>query len=330
MNTKNGSDVILDRMMSLHPKVIDFTLDRVWALLKALDNPERKLPPVIHIAGTNGKGSTQAMIRAGLEAAGKSVHAYTSPHLARFHERIRLAGDLITEAHLTEVLDECYRTNGGANITYFEITTCAALLAFARTPADFTLLEVGLGGRLDATNVIDKPALTIITPVSMDHEGFLGNTVAKIAGEKAGIIKRGVPCVVGPQTDEAMEVIEAQAARLGAPLLAYGQHWHVFEERGRLVYQDETGLLDLNLPNLPGQHQVQNAGAALAALRHLNMPEASFDGAVQNAYWPARMQHLKGTSLNDLAPQADLWLDGGHNPAAGDALALHLLSLIHI
>lgn len=327
MNTKNGSDVILDRMMSLHPKVIDFTLDRVWALLKALDNPERKLPPVIHIAGTNGKGSTQAMIRAGLEAAGKSVHAYTSPHLARFHERIRLAGDLITEAHLTEVLDECYRTNGGANITYFEITTCAALLAFARTPADFTLLEVGLGGRLDATNVIDKPALTIITPVSMDHEGFLGNTVAKIAGEKAGIIKRGVPCVVGPQTDEAMEVIEAQAARLGAPLLAYGQHWHVFEERGRLVYQDETGLLDLNLPNLPGQHQVQNAGAALAALRHLNMPEASFDGAVQNAYWPARMQHLKGTSLNDLAPQADLWLDGGHNPAAGDALALHLRGL---
>lgn len=327
MNTKNGSDVILDRMMSLHPKVIDFTLDRVWALLKALDNPERKLPPVIHIAGTNGKGSTQAMIRAGLEAAGKSVHAYTSPHLARFHERIRLAGDLITEAHLTEVLDECYRTNGGANITYFEITTCAALLAFARTPADFTLLEVGLGGRLDATNVIDKPALTIITPVSMDHEGFLGNTVAKIAGEKAGIIKRGVPCVVGPQTDEAMEVIEAQAARLGAPLLAYGQHWHVFEERGRLVYQDETGLLDLNLPNLPGQHQVQNAGAALAALRHLNMPEASFDGTVQNAYWPARMQHLKGTSLNDLAPQADLWLDGGHNPAAGDALALHLRGL---
>ena len=327
MNTQTGSDVILERMMSLHPKVIDLTLDRVWALLNALDNPERALPPVIHIAGTNGKGSTQAMIRAGLEASGKSVHAYTSPHLARFHERIRLAGDLITEAHLTEVLDECYRANDGANITYFEITTCAALLAFARTPADYTLLEVGLGGRLDATNVIDTPALTIITPVSMDHEGFLGDTLAKIAGEKAGIIKRGVPCIVGPQTDEAMEVIEAQAARLGAPLLAYGQHWHVSEERGRLVYQDETGLLDLDLPNLPGQHQVQNAGAALAALRHLNMPEASFDGAVQNAYWPARMQHLKGTSLNDLAPQTDLWLDGGHNPAAGEALSAHLRGL---
>ncbi|MCR9156450.1 MAG: bifunctional folylpolyglutamate synthase/dihydrofolate synthase [Rhodobacteraceae bacterium] len=327
MNTQIGSDVILDRMMALHPKVIDLTLNRVWTLLDALNNPERTLPPVIHIAGTNGKGSTQAMIRAGLEAAGKSVHAYTSPHLARFHERIRLAGDLITEAHLTEVLDECYRANDGANITYFEITTCAAMLAFARTKADYTLLEVGLGGRLDATNVIDTPALTIITPVSMDHEGFLGDTLAKIAGEKAGIIKRGVPCVVGPQAEEAMDVIEAQAARLGAPLLAYGQHWHVFEERGRLVYQDETGLLDLDLPNLPGQHQIQNAGAAIAALRHLNMPEGAFEGAVQNAHWPARMQHLKGTSLNDLAPQADLWLDGGHNPAAGEALSAHLRSL---
>ncbi|WP_439124542.1 bifunctional folylpolyglutamate synthase/dihydrofolate synthase [Marivita sp.] len=314
-------------MMALHPKIIDLTLDRVWALLTALDHPERALPPVIHIAGTNGKGSTQAMIRAGLEGAGKKVHAYTSPHLARFHERIRLAGDLITEPHLTEILDECYRANDGANITYFEITTCAALLAFARTPADYTLLEVGLGGRLDATNVIEKPALTIITPVSMDHEGFLGDTIAKIAGEKAGIIKRGVPCVVGPQHEDAMDVIEAQAARLGAPLLAYGQHWHVGEERGRLVYQDETGLLDLNLPNLPGQHQIQNAGAALAALRHLIMPEAAFDSAVQRAVWPARMQHLHGTLLNDLAPQADLWLDGGHNPAAGEALSQHLHSL---
>lgn len=322
-----GSDVILERMMALHPKIIDLTLDRVWALLAALDHPERTLPPVIHIAGTNGKGSTQAMLRAGLEAVGKSVHAYTSPHLARFHERIRLAGEFITEDHLTEVLNDCYAANDGADITYFEITTCAALLAFARTPADYTLLEVGLGGRLDATNVIDKPALTIITPVSMDHEGYLGDTIAKIAGEKAGIIKRGVPCVVGPQQEDALEVIEAQAARLGAPLLAYGQHWHVSEERGRLIYQDETGLLDLDLPNLHGQHQVQNAGAALAALRHLNMPEAAYDGAMRHAFWPARMQQLKGTVLNDLVPQADLWLDGGHNPAAGEALAAHLKSL---
>jgi dihydrofolate synthase/folylpolyglutamate synthase len=327
MTKRAGSDLILDRMMALHPKIIDLTLDRVWNLLAALDHPERKLPPVIHIAGTNGKGSTQAMIRAGLEAAGKTAHAYTSPHLARFHERIRLAGELITEAHLTEVLDECYAANDGASITYFEITTCAALLAFARTPADYTLLEVGLGGRLDATNVIDHPALTVITPVSMDHEGFLGDTLAKIAGEKAGIIKRGIPCVVGPQSDEAMEVIEAQAARLGAPLIAHGQHWHVTEEHGRLVYQDETGLLDLPLPNLPGHHQIENAGIALAALRHLGLSEAAHEGAVANADWPARMQQLKGTALNDLVPQADLWLDGGHNPAAGDALARHLTRL---
>ncbi|WP_072778373.1 bifunctional folylpolyglutamate synthase/dihydrofolate synthase [Marivita hallyeonensis] len=314
-------------MMALHPKIIDLTLDRVWNLLAALDHPEKQLPPVIHIAGTNGKGSTQAMIRAGLEAAGHSVHAYTSPHLARFHERIRLAGTLITEAHLTEVLDECYAANDGANITYFEITTCAALLAFARTPADYTLLEVGLGGRLDATNVIETPALTVITPVSMDHESYLGDTIAKIAGEKAGIIKRGVPCIVGAQQPDALDVIEDRAARLGAPLLAYGQQWHVGEERGRLIYQDDFGLLDLDLPNLPGAHQIENAGMALAALRHLAMPETAFDGAVTRAEWPARMQHLQNTSLNALAPDADLWLDGGHNPAAGQALAKHLKSL---
>ena len=214
------SDAVLARMMALHPKIIDLTLDRVWRLLDALGNPQNDLPPVIHIAGTNGKGSTQAMIRAGLEAAGKTVHAYTSPHLARFHERILLAGTLITEEALTEILDECYVANNGENITYFEITTCAALLAFARTPADFTLLEVGLGGRLDATNVIAKPELTVITPVSIDHEQFLGNTLAKIAGEKAGIIKRGVACVVSPQHKDALEVIENVATRNGG--LSFG------------------------------------------------------------------------------------------------------------
>ncbi|MEO0370990.1 MAG: Mur ligase family protein, partial [Pseudomonadota bacterium] len=216
--TQTTSDAILDRMMSLHPKIIDLTLDRVWHLLDRLGNPQNNLPPVIHIAGTNGKGSTLAMLRAGLEGAGHKAHAYTSPHLARFHERIYLAGSLISEADLTAVLDECYAANDGAPITYFEITTCAGLLAMSRVEADYTLLEVGLGGRLDATNVIAKPALTVITPVSMDHEGFLGDTVAKIAGEKAGIIKRGIPCVVSPQVDAAQDVIEAQAAKLGAPL----------------------------------------------------------------------------------------------------------------
>ncbi|MBW4972818.1 bifunctional folylpolyglutamate synthase/dihydrofolate synthase [Roseovarius mucosus] len=325
--TAPTSDAILARMMALHPKIIDLTLDRVWRLLDALGNPQNDLPPVIHIAGTNGKGSTQAMIRAGLEAAGKTVHAYTSPHLARFHERIRLAGDLITEEHLTAVLDECYAANGSDAITYFEITTCAALLAMARTPADYTLLEVGLGGRLDATNVIDQPALTVITPISIDHEQYLGDTLAKIAGEKAGIIKRRVPCVVGPQPDEALEVIEAVAARHGAPLLAHGQHWHVTQERGRLIYQDETGLLDLPLPNLPGAHQIENAGAALAALRHLTMGDAAFEAAVTGAFWPARMQRLQTGPLTDAAPHAEVWLDGGHNPAAGQALARHLASL---
>ncbi|MBC7141631.1 MAG: bifunctional folylpolyglutamate synthase/dihydrofolate synthase [Rhodobacteraceae bacterium] len=320
----DGSDLILARIMALHPKIIDLTLDRVWRLLGALGHPERDLPPVIHIAGTNGKGSTQAMIRAGLEAMGDKVHAYTSPHLARFHERIRLAGELISESHLARILEECEAANGGIPITYFEITTCAALLAFARTRADWTLLEVGLGGRLDATNVVATPRLTVITPVSIDHQHYLGETLAEIAGEKAGILKRGVPCVVGPQEDAALEVIEAKAARLGAPLLVHGQHWHAFEERGRLIFQDETGLLDLPLPNLPGPHQIDNAGAALAALRHLDAPEAACEAAVTKAYWPARMQRLAHGPLVEAAGACELWLDGGHNPAGGQAIAATL------
>ena len=323
----DGSDLILARMMALHPKIIDLTLDRVWRLLAALGHPERELPPVIHLAGTNGKGSTQAMIRAGLEAAGETVHAYTSPHLARFHERIRLAGNLISESYLSEVLEECETANGGIPITYFEITTCAALLAFARTRADFTLLEVGLGGRLDATNVVEKPRLTIITPVSLDHQQYLGDTLGEIAGEKAGILKRGVPCIVGPQEEAGLDVIEAKAARLGAPLLVYGQHWHVSQERGRMIYQDENGLLDLPLPNLPGPHQIDNAGAAIAALRHLGKDEAACEAAVTRAFWPARMQRLTHGPLVDAAGAAELWLDGGHNPAGGVAVAATLAAM---
>ncbi|MEZ5798530.1 MAG: folylpolyglutamate synthase/dihydrofolate synthase family protein [Paracoccaceae bacterium] len=311
-------------MMAFHPKVIDLTLDRVHRLLAALGHPERRLPPVIHIAGTNGKGSTQAMIRAGLESGGDRVHAYTSPHLARFHERIRLAGTLITEPALTALLDECVQANGQDAITFFEITTCAALLAFARTPAEFTLLEVGLGGRLDATNVVDRPRLTIITPVSIDHQQYLGETLAEIASEKAGIIKPGVPCVVGPQEAGGLAVIEARAARLGAPLWVHGQHWTAWEERGRLIYQDENGLLDLPLPNLPGPHQIQNAGAAVAALRLLGRDEAACEAAVTRADWPARMQRLRRGPLAESAPGVELWLDGGHNPAGGEAVAATL------
>ena len=319
--TALGSDAVLERMMTLHPKIIDLTMQRVERLLAALGHPERALPPVIHIAGTNGKGSTQAMIRAGLEAGGSLVHAYTSPHLARFHERIRLAGELISEEALTALLDECVKANGPDEITFFEITTCAAFLAFARVKADYTLLEVGLGGRLDATNVVDHPILTVITPVSIDHQQYLGDTLPEIADEKAGIIKRLVPVVVGPQEPEGMDVIEARALRLGAPVLAYGQQWSVSEERGRLIYQDENGLLDLPLPNLPGPFQIFNAGAAIAALRALGKDQAACEAAVTSAFWPARMQRLRFGPLVEAAPEVELWLDGGHNPAGGAAVA---------
>ena len=214
--------------------------------------------------------------------------------------------------------------NGSDAITFFEVTTCAGFLAFARTPADWTLLEVGLGGRLDATNVVDTPRLTIITPVSLDHQQYLGNTVAEIAGEKAGILKRRVPCVVGPQTEDGLASIEARAAQLGVPLLVHGQHWHITEDRGRMIYQDEAGLLDLPLPNLPGPHQIQNAGAAIAALRHLGFDAEVCEAAVTQAVWPARMQRLRQGPLVMAAPQAELWLDGGHNPAGGEALAATL------
>ncbi len=313
--------------MALHPKIIDLTLDRMWRILAALGDPQQALPPVIHIAGTNGKGSTLAYIRAGLEAAGKSAHAYTSPHLARFHERIRLAGTLIDENHLSDILDECLAANGPDAITYFEITTAAALLAFARNPADYTLLEVGLGGRLDATNVIDSPAVSVITPVDLDHQQYLGDTIEDIAGEKAGIIKRGRPVIVAPQQEAALEVIEARAARLGAPIYAYGQHWHVTTEAGRLIFQDETGLLDLPLPALAGPHQIQNAGTALAAMRVLGLDEAACEGAMRNVNWPARMQRLRHGPLFGTAPNAELWLDGGHNPHAALAIAATLKGL---
>lgn len=322
--TQTGSDVMLERMMTLHPKVIDLTLDRVHRLLAALDHPERRLPPVVHVAGTNGKGSTVAMIRAGLEATGARCHVYTSPHLARFHERIRLAGTLITEAHLSEVLDRAMAANGPDPITYFEITTCAALLAMAETPAEWTLLEVGLGGRLDATNVVDTPAVTVITPVDLDHQAFLGDTIAQIAGEKAGIMKPGVPCVVAPQHPDAIDVIDAKAARIGTRLFAHGQQWHVTTERGRLVYQDEDGLLDLPKPNLIGPHQILNAGTALAALRVLKAPDQAFEPAVTRADWPARMQRLTTGRLARLAAPCELWLDGGHNPAAAAVIAATL------
>lgn len=321
------SDAILSRLMALHPKVIDLSLDRMHRLLAALGNPERAIPPVIHIAGTNGKGSTQAMIRAGLEAGGARVHAYTSPHLAQFCERIRLAGTLIEDDALADLLAQVEAANDGQPITFFEITTAAAFLAFARTPADFTLLEVGLGGRLDATNVIDAPRLTVITPVSIDHTQYLGETLPLIAAEKAGIIKPRVPVIVGPQDDDALRVIEARAMGLSAPIVAHGQHWMIQPERDGMVFQDDHGLWDLPRPNLIGPHQVQNAGTALAALRALGATDAQARAAVTQAEWPARMQRLRHGPLVDLAQGAELWLDGGHNPAGGQALAATLAAM---
>lgn len=325
----DATDAILARLTALHPKVIDLSLDRLTALLADLGNPQDAIPPVIHIAGTNGKGSTQAYLRAGLEAAGLRVHAYTSPHLAYFNERIRLAGDLIGDAALAAVLAEVEAVNAGRPITFFEITTAAAFLAFARTPADVTLLEVGLGGRLDATNVVRAPRLTVITPVSIDHTQYLGETLAEIAGEKAGILKRGVPCVVARQQDEALAVIEARAARLGCPLAVAGQHWTAAREGDALVYQDERGLLDLPLPALPGPFQIDNAGTAIAALRELGYGQAEAAAAMTRVEWPARMQRLTRGPLVEAAQAGgcELWLDGGHNPAGGAAVAATLAAM---
>jgi dihydrofolate synthase/folylpolyglutamate synthase len=321
------SDDLLARLLTLHPKLIDLTLGRMERLLAALDHPERRLPPVIHIAGTNGKGSTLACLRAGLEAERARVHAYTSPHLVRFHERIRLAGALVSEAELAALLADCEAANGGAAITFFEITTAAAFLGFARHPADWLLLEVGLGGRLDATNVVDRPALCVITPVSYDHQQYLGETLGEIAGEKAGILKPGVPCVVAPQEPEGLAVIEARAEAVGAPLLIHGRDWMVWTERDRLVVQDGTGLADLPLPRLPGAHQVINAGAAVAGLRALGRSEAAQEAAPARAEWPARLQRLTRGPLAEAAPGVELWLDGGHNAAAGEGLAAALAAM---
>ena len=318
-----GSDLILERMLALHPLKIDLSLGRLEALLTRMGDPQLHLPPVIHVAGTNGKGSTVAFMRAVLEAAGRRVHVYTSPHLVRFHERIRLAGRLVDDARLTAALQDCERVNAGAPITLFEMTTAIAFKLFSETPADVLLLEVGLGGRFDATNVVPNPALCVITPVSIDHPEFLGSTLAAIAFEKAGIIKARIPVVVAAQEDEACAVIERQAEKLRAPILIGAQDFTGREERGRLVYQDEAGLLDLPLPRLAGRHQIQNAATAIAALRQFDpgLPDDAFETGMQSVDWPARLQRLTPGPLVALAPEgAEVWLDGGHNVAGGRVL----------
>lgn len=321
-------DEILQRLTALHPKAIDLSLDRIRALLAKLDDPHLRLPPVFHVAGSKGKGSTTAFLRAMLEAAGYRVHAYTSPHLVRFNERIRLAGNLIDDVKLIALLERCESVNAGAPITFFEITTAAAYLAFAEVPADIVLLETGLGGIADTTNVIPQPVLTALTPIGIDHVAFLGDTITKIAANKAGILKDRVPCVVGPQPDDAIAVIEARAAETKSTLLCHGRDWTVRETSDGIRWRDSAVELVLPHPALLGAHQVINAGVAIACARNLSgfsiSPEAIAAG-LRQVDWPARMQQLtKGPLADLLPPDTELWLDGAHNAMAGEALAAAL------
>ena len=324
------SDAFLERFLALHPKLIDLSLGRIERLLHALGDPHLALPPVIHVAGTNGKGSTVTFMRSILEAAGLSVHVYTSPHLVRFHERIRIGkkggSTIVSEEMLVDAFERCEKANAGAEITFFEMTTAAAFLLFHENPADILLLEVGLGGRFDTTNVITDALATVVTPISMDHSEYLGDTLEKIASAKAGIFKRRVPAVIAPQSHYEVEgVFEREAARVGAPIFAAGQHFHIREEHGRFVYDDDEGLLDLPLPRLLGQHQLINAGTAIAALRQAgfsDLPHEIFEAGILKAEWPARLQNLlNGKLASEIPHGSELWLDGGHNPDGGKVLS---------
>jgi dihydrofolate synthase/folylpolyglutamate synthase len=318
------TDAILARLSKLHPKLIDLSLVRMLPLLEKMGNPQDRLPPTIHVAGTNAKGSTIAYLRAFLEAAGKSVHVYNSPHLVRFNERIRLAGKLVGTRKLNTALEEVEAVNHGDPITFFEVTTVTAFKLFAETPADYLLLETGMGGTYDTTNVVKHPLGTVITPVDYDHQGFLGNTLAEIAANKAGILKRGSRAVLGIQRDEARAVLDRAARKLGITPIWQNEDFHGSEQDGRLVYQDDQGLLDLPPPALPGPHQFDNAALAIAAARHFGLPvdEKGFTEGLRRVTWPARMQPIRDGKLRALLPAShELWLDGGHNPHGAAALA---------
>ncbi len=321
-------DAIVERLHALHPRMIDLSLERLERLLATLGNPERRLPPVIHVAGTNGKGSTCAFLRAMAEAAGLRVHVYTSPHLVRFNERIRIAGALVSDADLADALEQIEQVNAGASITVFEVITAAALLLFARAPAELCVLEVGLGGRLDATNVIPPAAAGAITSISIDHQDWLGDTLAQIAAEKAGIIKPGMWVATGAQPAEALAVIQATADRVAATLLARGRDWTAEATAEGMRYADGSGVLDLPRPALPGPHQIDNAGIALTAMRAsgLLIPPTAQARGLASAEWPARMQRLHGRLAAMLPAGWEMWLDGGHNAGAGEILGQHLAS----
>ncbi|WP_019960675.1 bifunctional folylpolyglutamate synthase/dihydrofolate synthase [Woodsholea maritima] len=313
----------LARLARYHPKKIDLSLERIERLLAALGDPHKRLPPVIHVAGTNGKGSTVAFLKAMCEAAGERVHVYTSPHLVRFNERIVLGGDMVDDARLREAFARCEAANGDNPITFFEITTAAAFLLFSETPADRVILEVGLGGIVDATNVIEAPAVCVITPVSLDHQDFLGDDITQIAREKAGILKRGVRAIIAPQAPEAQHMIEAVANVVGAPLSVADRDFFAHREHDRLVFEEDSALLDLPLPALIGAHQITNAASAIAAARYLQLPDQAISQGLKTVSWPARLQRLTQGDLAELVQDlgGDLWLDGGHNEAAGHALS---------
>jgi dihydrofolate synthase/folylpolyglutamate synthase len=320
----SNTDAILKRLLTLHPKLIDLTLDRMVRLLDDLGRPQDRVPPVIHVAGTNGKGSTVAYLRAFLEAAGKKVHVYTSPHLVHFNERIRLAGRIVGTRRLNAALEHCERVNAGRPITYFEITTATAFHLFAEEPADYLLLEVGLGGRYDATNVVDHPLGTVITPVSIDHIEYLGSELAGIAREKAGILKPGAPAVIARQTEAGLAAIVEEARKLGNPRpRVMGEDFDAYAQDGRMAFQDESGLIDLPLPRLAGPYQVGNAGVAIAAARAFGLPVDDRDLAtgLRRVDWPGRLAPVKGRLSALIRPDQELWLDGGHNEAGGGVLA---------
>lgn len=320
----------IDKLLALHPKGFDLSLDRITRLLEALGNPHHRLPPVIHVAGTNGKGSVTAFCRALLEAAGLSVHVHISPHLVNWHERYRMGvkggrGQLVEDAVLADAVRRVAEANGGQKITVFEILTAVTFLLFSEHPADAAIIEVGLGGRFDATNVINDPAVSVIMPISLDHQPYLGDRVELIAAEKAGIMKRGRPVVIGQQPyDAALEVLMSTAERLNCPTAVFAQDYSAHEEYGRLIYQDEFGLADLPLPRLPGRHQYANAAAAIRALKAAGfvLTDAMMEEAMATVEWPGRLQRLSDGKLLASAPErAEIWVDGGHNPGAGEVIA---------
>ena len=329
-----GAEALIGSLSAIHPKGYDLSLDRIVRVLDRLGNPQRRIPPAIHVAGTNGKGSTIAFCRAMLEAAGKVVHVHTSPHLVRWHERFRIGrkggGVLVDDADLERAIARVAEANGGEPITIFEILTAAMFLLFAEHPADYCAVEVGLGGRFDATNVIDGPLVAVITSIALDHQLQLGDTVEKIAFEKAGIIKPGRPVVIGPQSEPVADLLAGIAAERAAPAMIGGRDFTFFEQAGRLVYQDDRGLIDLPLPRLRGRHQLANAATAIAAMRHagIDIADDAIETAMTTVSWPGRMERLKPGRLAELAPAgAEIWIDGGHNPAAAMVIATELAEL---